>query len=117
MKKTIILLAQAMMVLLVGCVSPKEFSSYKSSQTQKVRTIENSIDNLNSKILRLSTEINSLNQTLLRFEKKNTNDIKLLDKEITELKNRIKGANDVIASLRIEVALLRKKQKKYFNEN
>lgn len=94
------------MFLNFGCVSIKEFADYKNIQTTKIGLIENDLVNLNSKIYKLSTEITELNKTFEKTEKANNQNIDLLR---TELKDKIKNINDLIGTLRIEVALLIKK--------
>ncbi|HPD94633.1 MAG: hypothetical protein H6537_05495 [Bacteroidales bacterium] len=111
MKTFILSTAFTTIFLFSGCVSPKEFASYKFSQNTRLSTVENSIDNLDSKISRLSVELNSLNNTLVRIESQNKQTTLLLDSQIKELQSKIKSTNDVIATLRIEVALLSKELK------
>jgi peptidoglycan hydrolase CwlO-like protein len=110
MKKTIFLLLSTAILFIVSCVSPKEFTSYKISQDSKINSIENSINSLNSKLSKLITEVSSLNRTLNRLESQSNQNDNLLDIEVKKLKNRVKSTNDLIATLRIEVALLSKKQ-------
>jgi hypothetical protein len=106
MKRIIVLLIVNLLLINFGCVSIKEFTDYKYIQTTKVGSIENDLVNLNSRIYKLSTEITELNKTLEKTEKANDQNINLLT---TELKDKIKNINDLIGTLRIEVALLIKK--------
>jgi hypothetical protein len=91
-----------MILLNYSCVSNKKFIDHKTNQTLRIKLIENELVSFNSKINILSNEITTLNKYTNGIEKINNQNIELI-------KDKIKNLNDLISTLRIEVALLKAK--------
>lgn len=89
-----------MSFVFVGCVSTNKLNKVSSEQNTKISIVEYDLKQLNSSIISLETNINTL-------EKQNKNDVSLLKDEIKVLNDKLDNLKTLVNQLRIEVAHLK----------
>ena len=104
MRNLFMIIAISLLLFTNGCVSSKEFISFQENYSLIIKNLEQDIGVLNN-------ELNSMRNTLEMIEKSNYQRNELIDASIQEIKIKMKNTNDLLSTLRIEVALLNKKQR------